>query len=31
VWAEIADALRPFETASGFVGPCELLVVGAVK
>jgi SAM-dependent methyltransferase len=31
VWAEIADALRRFETASGFVGPCELLVVGAVK
>jgi SAM-dependent methyltransferase len=26
VWAEIEDALRSFETAQGFSGPCELLV-----
>jgi hypothetical protein len=26
VWQEIEDALRQFETAAGFVGPCELLV-----
>jgi SAM-dependent methyltransferase len=26
VWQEIQDALTPFETDSGFVGPCELLV-----
>ena len=26
IWNEITEALRPFETADGFVGPCELLV-----
>lgn len=26
VWSEIADALRRFERAGGFSGPCELLV-----
>ncbi|MBV9484731.1 MAG: methyltransferase domain-containing protein [Frankiaceae bacterium] len=26
-WAEVAEALTQFETAAGFVGPCELLVV----
>lgn len=31
VWDEIATALGRFETAAGFVGPCELLVVGATK
>jgi ubiquinone/menaquinone biosynthesis C-methylase UbiE len=31
VWDEIAEALRRFETADGFVGPCELLVAGATK
>ncbi len=31
VWAEIEDALRRFESAEGFLGPCELLVVGATK
>jgi ubiquinone/menaquinone biosynthesis C-methylase UbiE len=31
VWDEIAEALRRFETADGFAGPCELLVVGATK
>jgi hypothetical protein len=31
VWQEIEDALRRFESADGFVGPCELLVVTATK
>jgi SAM-dependent methyltransferase len=31
VWEEIAEALRRFETADGFAGPSELLVVGATK
>lgn len=31
VWAEIEDALRRFETADGFVGPCELHVASGVK
>ena len=26
VWRDIEDALRPFETDGGFVGPCEMLV-----
>jgi SAM-dependent methyltransferase len=26
VWAEVEDGLRQYETRSGFVGPCELLV-----
>jgi len=29
VWAEVEDGLRKFETADGFVGPCELLVARA--
>lgn len=29
VWDEIEEALRRFETADGFVGPCELLVAAA--
>ena len=28
VWTEIEEALTRFETADGFVGPCELLVAG---
>lgn len=31
VWAEVHDALRQFETAEGFVGPCELLVCSATR
>ncbi len=31
VWDEIVTALRRFETAAGFVGPCELLVGAATK
>ncbi len=31
VWEEIASALRQFETADGFVGPCEMLVAVGVK
>lgn len=31
VWAEIETALSRFETAEGFVGPCELHVASAVK
>jgi hypothetical protein len=31
VWDEIATALGQFETAHGFVGPCELLVASATK
>jgi SAM-dependent methyltransferase len=31
VWKEIGEALRRFETADGFVGPCELLVAGAAR
>lgn len=31
VWTEIEDALTQFETADGFVGPCELLVASGVK
>lgn len=31
VWREIEDALARFETRDGFVGPCELLVVGASR
>ena len=31
VWREIEDALARFETRDGFVGPCELLVVGAAR
>jgi hypothetical protein len=31
VWAEVADGLRQYETADGFVGPCELLVASGVR
>jgi ubiquinone/menaquinone biosynthesis C-methylase UbiE len=31
VWREIEEALQQFETKDGFVGPCELLVVGATR
>jgi ubiquinone/menaquinone biosynthesis C-methylase UbiE len=31
VWREIEDELARFETGDGFVGPCELLVVGASR
>jgi SAM-dependent methyltransferase len=31
VWAEVHDGLRRFETPSGFVGPCELLVCSATR
>ena len=31
VWDEIETALGRFETADGFVGPCELLVASATK
>ena len=30
-WAEVEAELRQFETADGFVGPCELLVVSATR
>lgn len=31
VWKEIEAALGQFETADGFSGPCELLVVSGVE
>jgi SAM-dependent methyltransferase len=31
VWDEIEEALRRFETADGFVGPCELVLGSGVK
>ena len=31
VWDEIEEALTQFETAAGFVGPCELLVASGTK
>ncbi len=31
VWGEIETELGRFDTADGFVGPCELLVVGASR
>jgi len=31
VWAEIESRLGDFETAEGFVGPCELLVASGSK
>ena len=31
VWDEVHEGLRQFETADGFVGPCELLVVHAAR
>ncbi len=30
-WGEVASELQQFETADGFVGPCELLVVSATR
>ena len=30
-WREIEEALRPFETPGGFVGPCEMLVGAGTK
>jgi len=30
-WAEIAEALREFESSDGFIGPCEMLVVSGRK
>jgi SAM-dependent methyltransferase len=30
-WAEIGEALAQFEGPDGFVGPCEMLVVSAVR
>lgn len=30
-WQEIEDGLREWETAEGFVGPCELVVVAGTK
>jgi hypothetical protein len=31
VWDQIESALSRFETADGFVGPCELLVGSGTK
>lgn len=31
VWDEIVSALGRFETDDGFVGPCELVIVGATR
>jgi hypothetical protein len=31
VWEEIANELRQFETADGFVGNCEMLVAVGAK
>ena len=31
VWTEIEAALSRFETADGFVGPCQLVVAGATR
>ena len=31
VWADIEQALRPFETPTGFAGPCELVLGVGVK
>lgn len=31
VWDEIGEALAAFETADGFVGPCELLVASGAR
>ena len=31
VWVDIEDALRRFETADGFVGPCEMVVAAGTK
>lgn len=31
VWAEVEKGLRRYETGSGFIGPCELLVAEGSK
>ena len=31
VWNEIEDALSQYDTADGFVGPCELVIAGATR
>lgn len=31
VWGEIEEALSQFDTADGFVGPCELVIAGATR
>ena len=31
VWDEIEQVLSQFDTADGFVGPCELVVAGATR
>jgi len=31
VWVDMETELRKFETADGFVGPCELVIAGASK
>ena len=31
VWNEIEAALSQYETADGFVGPCQLIVAGATR
>jgi SAM-dependent methyltransferase len=30
-WEEVGEALRQFETAEGFVGPCEMLVAAGTR
>jgi len=31
VWSEVEEGLRQYETGSGFVGPCDLLVASATN
>ena len=31
VWAEVEDVLRRYETPSGFIGPCELLIASGTR
>jgi len=31
VWVEIEEALGQFETDSGFVGPCQLVIAGGTR
>ena len=31
VWADMKTELKQFETADGFVGPCELVIAGATR
>ncbi len=31
VWGEIEQALTQYDTADGFIGPCELLIAGATR